>query len=276
MRLYFENEEPEGAVREVVNPDNSPSEGLELALVRADGDDRVELVDEGRESVLVILGGRCSVEVEGGGSWKELGERKDVFSGKATAVYVPAGTPYRISSQTGSEVAICRAPADGGGEAYVVRPGEVNAAVRGSGNWRREVHDIIDESRPAARLVVGETFNEPGCWSSYPPHKHDEQDPPREVRMQEVYYYRLDPAGGFGLQRIYSPERSFEESFAVRDGDAVLIPFGYHPVVAAGGYRLYYLWALCGEGRTLRPNEDPAHRWISEGVQGREDDDEGR
>jgi 5-deoxy-glucuronate isomerase len=110
---------------------------------------------------------------------------------------------------------------------------------------------------------VGETFNEPGGWSSYPPHKHDRHDPPAEVALQEVYHFRLQPRQGFGIQRMYSPERGTDEVLVVEDGDTVLIPFGYHPVVAAPGYRLYYLWALAGEGRDLRLREDPAHAWVA-------------
>lgn len=263
MRLHFKHKEFTGSL-EILNPENSVSEELELALIRANSGESVDRVDEARESVLVILGGRCSVAVEGVGLWDQLGARKNVFSGKATAVYVPSDIPYRIIADKLVEVAVLRAPAQSGGEAYVVRPEEVHSATRGRDNWYREVHDIIDDSRPAAKLIVGETFNAPGTWSSYPPHKHDVQDPPHEVRLQEIYHYRLQPEAGFGFQRLYSPENSVDETFTVENGDSFLIPFGYHPVVGAAGYRLYYLWALAGDGRALHPREDPVHSWISE------------
>jgi 5-deoxy-glucuronate isomerase len=109
---------------------------------------------------------------------------------------------------------------------------------------------------------VGETFNDPGGWSSYPPHKHDVHDPPRQALLQEVYYFRLDPPQGFGIQRLYSPERGLDMTFTVQDGDTVLIPYGYHPVVAGAGYRLYYLWALAGQGRSMYLQEDPDHVWV--------------
>lgn len=261
QRLHFKHRDFDGLL-EVVNLDTAPSSSLELALLKLSAGNVAERVDEGRESVLMILTGICSISVEGMRSWEELGGRESVFSGRATAVYIPSGVPYQITAQTNLELAICRAPAQGGCDAFVVRPADVGVRVVGEASWRREVHDVVDESRPAARLMVGETFNQPGAWSSYPPHKHDVQDPPVEVQLEEIYHYRLQPAGGFGLQRIYSPERSFDQTFAVENGDTVLIPFGYHPVVAAPGYRLYYLWALAGEGRTLRPHEDPAHQWV--------------
>jgi 5-deoxy-glucuronate isomerase len=261
MNVFWKHSASQG-ITEVVNPGNSDSDGLELALIRMDQDRPVNAASPGKESLLVILGGRCSVAVEGMGNWDGLGERADVFSGAATSVYVPAGVPYRISSNGPAEIAVFRAPAAEGGKAYVVRPSEVTVATRGNGAWRRTVHTILDESRPAQRLVAGETFNDPGAWSSYPPHKHDRHDPPNEVRLQEVYHFRLRPPAGFGVQRLYSPERGVDFSFIVEDGDTVLIPFGYHPVVAAPGYRLYYLWALAGEGRHLAIREDPAHAWV--------------
>lgn len=265
MHLHAKHKDFTGSL-EVLNRENSPSEELELALIRTNPGDVVGHVHEGQEAVLVILGGRCSVEVEGLGAWSDLGERKSVFGGRATAVYVPLGSPYRLSSDGPVEVAVFRAPATRGGEAYVVRPEEVRSVVRGQDNWHREVHDIIDESQPAEKLIVGETFNDTGAWSSYPPHKHDVEDPPQEVRLQEIYHYRTQPETGFGMQRLYSPERSFDETFTVQNGDSFLVPFGYHPVVAAAGYRLYYLWALAGDGRALHPKEDPAHSWISQGA----------
>jgi 5-deoxy-glucuronate isomerase len=266
LQLHFKHRDFTGLL-EVINPENSPSEELELALVRASSGQSIERIYEGKESVLVILGGRCSVSIDGLGAWDNLGERKSVFDGQATAVYIPPGVRHRVSTDGFVEVAVFRAPAHRGGEeAYLVRPEEVQAVDRGRDNWRREVHDIIDETRPAKKLIVGETFNDPGAWSSYPPHKHDVQDSPREVRLQEIYHYRVQPESGFGLQRLYSPERSFDETFTVQDGDSFLVPFGYHPVVAAAGYQLYYLWALSGESRALHPREDPVHSWISGGV----------
>lgn len=264
MNVFFKRSAVQG-IAEIVNPGNSDSNGLELATIRLDRGRPVEAASPGRESLLVMLGGQCSVAVEGMGAWDRLGERDSVFAGAATSVYVPAGASYRISSNGEAEVAVCRAPARPGGEAYVIRPSDVTVATRGSGAWRRTVHTILDETRPAQRLVVGETFNEPGAWSSYPPHKHDRHDPPHEVRLQEVYHFRIEPGGGFGIQRLYSPERGVDLSFTVEDGDTVLIPFGYHPVAAAPGYRLYYLWALAGEGRHLAIREDPAHAWVARG-----------
>lgn len=252
----------ENGVSEIMNPKNSDSDSLEIAILRPRPGQPMETASPGRESLLVILGGKCSIGVQGAETWNDLGGRSDVFDGVPTSVYVPAGLPYRITAAAPVEIAALRAKAPDGGEPYVIRPQDVVVAVRGEGPNKRTVYTILDESKPAQRLVAGETFNEPGAWSSYPPHKHDRHDPPREAVFQEVYYFRVKPKEGFGFQRLYSPERHVDSTFVVEDGDTVLIPWGYHPVVAAPGYKLYYLWALAGEGRKLMASEDPAHAWV--------------
>jgi 5-deoxy-glucuronate isomerase len=133
-------------------------------------------------------------------------------------------------------------------------------ATVGEGNWRRSVRTILGPDDRAARLLVGETLNPPGNWSSYPPHKHDEHVPPEEVRLEEVYLFRVDPAGGFGVQMLYG--NGDERTFRVHDGDVAVIRSGYHPVVAAPGYDLYYLWVLAGESRQMAPRLDPQHAWV--------------
>jgi 5-deoxy-glucuronate isomerase len=260
--VFFKHRALDG-VADVVTTANSDSNGLELSLIHATAGRPLDAASPGKESLVIILGGRCSVAVRGREPWNDLGARADVFDGVSTSVYLPAGAAYRISTDGTADIAVFRAPAPAGGDPYIIRPSDVNVAVRGEGPWHRTVHTILDESKPAQRLVAGETFNDPGAWSSYPPHKHDRHDPPREAVFQEVYYFRVKPKEGFGFQRLYSPERHLDETFVVEDGDTVLIPFGYHPVVAAPGYRLYYLWALAGEGRHLMASEDPAHAWVT-------------
>lgn len=262
MGWHVKHEESTG-LTEILNPGNSDAQGLEFALLRLAAGASIDTAADGRESLVTILGGRASIAVEGGESWQGLGDRDNVFSGLPTSVYVPTGARVRVQADGAFEAAIWRARAASGGQAYVIRPSAVAVAVRGEGPFRRRVHTILDASRSAQHLIVGETFNEPGAWSSYPPHKHERHDPPREGRFEEIYHFRLDPHQGFGIQRIYSPERQLDELYTVEDGDTVLIPFGYHPVVAAPGYRLCYLWALSGEGRTLMAKEDPQHSWTT-------------
>jgi 5-deoxy-glucuronate isomerase len=215
-----------------------------------------KLADE--EAIVVLQEGRGTLAV-GGEQWTV--SRKDVFSERATAVFLPAGNELTIAAETALEAVAFSTPAPGGGKAVLVGPDQVRVNARGRGIYSREVHDIFVDDPHARRLMVGETFNPPGHWSSFPPHKHDGRD--GEPTLEEVYYYRVDPPQGFGQQMLYT---SGGESavHAVRDGDVVLLPYGYHPVATPPGYRMYYLWGLAGEQRRLALFEDPAHKWIHE------------
>jgi len=253
----------EGLYREIVGEGNEHLKTIRFGLLTLEGEQTFAEETGEHEVALVILGGRCTL-VADDRSFGELGTRRDVFSGRATGVYIPAGSRYAVTG-TGPdpcEIAVCRVPAERTGEVTVVRPDEVEVVPTGAGNWSRRAENIILDNVNAARLMVGETFNPPGNWSSYPPHKHDVDDLPDEVKLEEVYHFRLRPSQGFAIQRVYSPTNDLDEAYVVRDGDSVLLPYGYHPVAAAPGYQVYYLWALAGEKRMMRPHDDPEHAWI--------------
>jgi len=208
------------------------------------------------ETIVVLQDGRGTF---GAGQARWPVSRSDVFSERATAMYVPPGTEMTASADSPLEAVLFSAKAESKGVAALVGPDGVKVAARGRGNYSREVHNIMVDDPYAQRLMVGETFNPPGNWSSYPPHKHDGRD--GEPTLEEVYYYRVDPPQGFGQQLLYTEDGECV-THTVRDGDAVLLPYGYHPVAAPPGYQLYYLWGLAGEHRNLALHEDPAHRWI--------------
>lgn len=213
------------------------------------------------ETVVVVLGGVVDVEANG-----ELlgsaGGRASVFEGPGHAVYAPPGTRLRLKATTSAQLAIATAPAGGSSPAgaRVIGPGDQRLADVGKGNWARTVRTILGPEHAAGRLLLGETINPPGNWSSYPPHRHDRETPGEEVRLEEVYLFKVDPPEGFGVQIRY--DEAATEAFTVRDGDAAVIRTGYHPVVAAPGYSLYYLWVMAGEGREMIPHFDPAHAWV--------------
>ena len=115
---------------------------------------------------------------------------------------------------------------------------------------------------PAERLIVVEVYTPGGNWSSYPPHKHDTDDLPAESSLEETYYHRLHPAQGFAFQRVYTDDRSLDQSMAVEDHDVVMVPRGYHPVVVPYGYDSYYLNLMAGPTREWHFRNDPAHEWM--------------
>ena len=112
--------------------------------------------------------------------------------------------------------------------------------------------------------MVIEVYTPGGNWSSYPPHKHDVHNPPAEVDLEELYYYKVSHPDGYAIQKVYTPDRRIDATLTVRDGELVLIPEGYHPVVAAHGYDVYYLNALAGSARSMAASDDPAYAWVRE------------
>jgi 5-deoxy-glucuronate isomerase len=137
--------------------------------------------------------------------------------------------------------------------------------IRGGGNATRQINHIITPAFEAHRLLVVEVYTPGGNWSSYPPHKHDVHDPPREVDLEEIYYYRVSRPEGYAIQRVYTADRRLDATITVRDGELVLVPEGYHPVVAAHGYDVYYLNALAGSARSMAASDDPDHAWVRSG-----------
>jgi len=212
------------------------------------------------EAAYVLLGGICRLDWPGGTS--RIGKRKNVFDGFPHALYLPSGSEAVFTAQTTCEIAECRAPSDARLEPKLITPGETVSSLRGGGNASRQIIDVITPSFPADKLMVIEVYTPGGNWSSYPPHKHDVHDPPGEVDLDEIYYYRIRQPEGFAMQHLYSGKHGADQTLKVKDGDTVLVHSGFHPVVAGPGYDIYYLNFLAGSARALAVTEDPQHVWI--------------
>ncbi len=198
------------------------------------------------------------------GAWQASIPRRGTLADPTPMIYVPAGSSVSVAAPDGAaHVVIAGALGD-----RELKPSAAPAAAKtvGKDNWTRTVYTHIGESVAARHLICGETVNQPGGWSSCPPHKHDEFHAPSEVPMEEVYYFQTDPPQGFGFMRVYSRDNDpapFDHAYPVENGDTVLIPRGYHPVAACPGYTLTYSWFLAGEGRVYGAwSDDPRHSWI--------------
>jgi 5-deoxy-glucuronate isomerase len=212
------------------------------------------------ELAIVLLEGACTIS--GDGFAFELGPRSSVFEQLPWTVYLPRDTAYRIDGD--AELAIASAPAERRLEPVLQRPHEVEVEIRGAGNATRQINNMIQPGFPAERLLVVEVYTPSGSWSSFPPHKHDEDRYPDEVKLEEVYYYRSCEDMGFAFQRLYSPPHDLDETWTVRHGDLVLVPYGYHPFTAAPGCDFYYLNALAGDHHSMANSDDPDFAWIRE------------
>lgn len=219
-----------------------------------------ELRTEGEEMVLVLLGGSCLANW--GTGEKSIGARANVFDGFPYALYLPCDHRVTVKAESVCEIAECRVPSKARLEPRLVTPKDVVSGLRGGENSSRQIVEVIPSSFPADKLVVFEVYTPGGNWSSYPPHKHDVDQPPAEVDLDEIYYYRMKDGRGFALQNLYRSDRSRESLVKVHDGDVVLVRDGYHPVVAGPGYDAYYLNFLAGTSRAMAVTEDPEHLWL--------------
>jgi 5-deoxy-glucuronate isomerase len=208
---------------------------------------RVELRDDERETCVVLLSGRCVLNGLGEGG------RETVFDGPPLALYVPPRTAWWAEGD--AELALCTAPATGRYEPRLLDAPTL--LTRGQGGEERRIANILMEDAPAESLLVTEVVTPAGHWSSFPPHKHDRDDLPREALLEETYYHRLRDGAGFAFQRVYTDDRSLDEAVPVEDRDLVLVPRGYHPVANGTRHDLYYLNVMAGPHRAWVSTDDP-------------------
>src|SRR4051812_132268 len=158
------------------------------------------------ERCLVLL--RGEFEISWNHTTHRVGPRADVFSAYPHAVYLPARTPFRLLARTACEIADARAASKKALQPRVIGPRDCGYEIRGGGNATRQIIDIVPPAFPADRLLICEVFTPGGNWSSYPPHKHDTDDPPREVDLDEIYYFRYRDPNGYAFQRVYTQRRA--------------------------------------------------------------------
>lgn len=215
------------------------------------------------EVALVVLGGKFSAEGKG---WKfaEVGGRKDVFSGKPHTLYLPRRTEFVLTALTDCDFAWNGSPASRDtASPTVITPEMTRTITIGRDNFLRYATIMLDEKFDSEHFYIGEGMIPSGNWSGYPPHRHDFDNLPDEIDMEETYFYRFDPPQGFGIQKVYQPDGSIDETYTVKQNDTVAIAKGFHPLCGAPGYQMYYLWTMCGKvNRGLISSKDPLHAWV--------------
>ncbi len=242
---------------------------LDFARLRLDKGMRYSLETGSREAVLDVFSGKFAVTIQnhaGETVFDGVGGRSDVFSGPPVMIYIPPNSRYELAAYTNIDTGIFSAPSRAVAPPALLQGKDVAAKEVGQDNWTRTVYSALGDNVAAERLLAGETLNPPGNWSSYPPHKHDQSHPPDEAVLEEIYFFRVKPAQGYGLIWTYTApgdSQPFSTVFVVEDGDTVLLPKGYHPTVAAPGYELHYTWVLAGEERRYGAwADDPRHAWV--------------
>jgi 5-deoxy-glucuronate isomerase len=260
--LLLKNRAPaaDGLVHEVT-PRSAGWGHVGFAVYRLQPGQRLERAGGDEEHCLVILSGRCTIEA-GPEIFRTIGGRDSPFKGKPTAVYIPRATAWAVIPESDLELAVCTAPGGGDHRVRLIRPEDVKTSTRGVASNTRHVADILPETEPAHSLLVVEVITPSGSWSSYPSHKHDTDNLPHESQLEETYYHRFDPPQGFGFQRVYTDDRTLDETMTIEDGDVVMVPKGYHPCATAHGYDLYYLNVMAGPKRVWKFNTEECHRWL--------------
>lgn len=219
------------------------------------------------EFCIVLLGGNFIVEADQR-TWATVNGRKDVFSGIGHAMYIPRRTDFRLISESdATDIAVCRVKTDEDHPAYMRRPEEAPIEIRGGDNANRQINGLLPPGSDCHRIVCVEVYTPSGNWSSFPAHKHDVRTLDSagnvlEADLEEIYFYKIDKPQGYAIQQVYTGDRSIDEVIRVRNNEVVLVPEGYHPVVAGHGYNVYYLNFLAGSDQSLANTSDPDHEWI--------------
>ncbi|MYE26869.1 MAG: 5-deoxy-glucuronate isomerase [Chloroflexi bacterium] len=246
-----------------VTPESANWQYLSFRIVRITGQQAYLHNTKRTELALVPLEGAGAVQT-GAGDFAL--RRAGVFVEKPSVLYVPPGQEFGVITDGEFEFAIGAAPAEGRYPLRLFAPDEIRAEVRGGGAARRQVHHTLAHPLPAERLILYEVYVPGGAWSGYPPHCHDGYG--GSAHLDETYYFRTEPANGVALHRNYRRDEDFEEIFAVRNRDLVLVTQGFHSTAAAPGSNLYFLNYLAGEliddDRKTPPYDDPDYAWLKE------------
>lgn len=222
---------------------------------------------EESEYCIVLLGGNFKVDSDKG-NWETKNGRKDVFSGIAHTLYLSRRTRFTLTAQSdNTDIAICKVATSEDHPPYMKYPDEVAIELRGGDNANRQINSLLQPGFDCHKIVCVEVYTPSGNWSSYPAHKHDERKTDAhgnllEAELEEIYFYKIDKPDGFAIQQVYTDDRKLDEVIKVHNDEAVLVPRGYHPVVAGHGYNVYYLNFLAGSDQSLANTPDPQQVWI--------------
>ena len=250
-----------------------PTELCYFQLLRLGPGQSVTIEKPGFETLFAVLSGKVDVAV-GQTSFAGVGQRKDVWSGKADSVYAGTGAAVVVTGRAdGTEVAVAGGKTDGSFAPFRITPEEVEMVDVGSSDTHshRRIFHILGHNGAgrAGNMLVSELRADAGNWSGYPPHKHDTEGPPEETEFQEVYHYRYQPETGFGAQLWYAADGSDPRAFVTRNGDTFAFESGYHPTVCSPGHEAYVFTILVGRHqRSLLQRFDPVHRHLMSVIPG--------
>jgi 5-deoxy-glucuronate isomerase len=245
-----------------IDPASAGWEWTSFDVYRLTPGRQVERPADDMERLVLLLEGHARVRA-GDTDFGTVGSRSSVFDGPpAPVVLIEPGLAIEVVAETDALVGIAAAPGGPVRRTAHIEADQILVEERGSGSTARRIHHTLPPGAEAGRLIAFEAYTPGGNWSSYPPHKHDIEDPPREAKLEELYYYRFAKPQGFAFARVYTSDRRIDQAMTPMDGDLVLVPEGYHPVGAAAGYDCWYLNIMAGPNRAWHFTIDPDHAWL--------------
>lgn len=250
-----------------VTPESAKWEYLSFEARQMKSDTVWKHSTEDNEMVIVLLSGNFKV-ISNRGEWETKNGRKDVFSGVAHTLYLPPNSTFELTATSEVlDIAYGWCKSEEHFPAKFVTPEETQVVIFGGDNATRQFNDLVPPGFGCSKIVSREVYTPSGNWSSFPAHKHDErildnQGNVLEPIQEETYFYKFQKAEAYAIQQVYTKDRSLDEIVRVKDNDVVLIPKGFHPVVAAHGFHCYYLNFLAGTDQCLANTTDPDHEWI--------------
>lgn len=235
---------------------------LEFGIIMLDAGESVNFATEDKETAFIMLEGHCSVlfdEVK----WEHVGNRSTVFENrKAESFYMPRDMQLTILAEDSVKIAVCATPVSEKTAPQLLKEDHVVLKLLGEQPYQRETSFIIDQNSNAKVLTIGEAYVTPGNWAGFPPHKHDEDNMPKECIAEEIYYFLFNPSQGFAVQCLYTADGEIDEAYRVKQDELVEFPKGYHTTVSIPGYETYFLWLMAGEYQGFNRSNDPDHEWI--------------
>ena len=250
----------------IVSPRGEVTQLSYFNLLRLRAGEIATLEVPGCELLGVVLSGRADIAV-GAQEFSGVGRRANIWDGPADSVYCGTGAKVTVRAGCdGTEVAVAGAVCAQRFAPFRILPEEVEMVEVGSHDThsRRRIFHVLGQNGAgrAGNLLVSELYGDAGCWSGYPPHKHDTERPPDETDFEEIYHYRYRPENGFGAQFCYQADGGGAEPEVVmtRHGDTFLIDRGYHPTLRAPGHEGYIFTILVGrQQRSLVQFFEPTH-----------------
>ena len=235
---------------------------LEFGIIELDKGEKLDFYTEDKEAAFILLYGHCNVAF-GDTLWENVGNRNSVFENrKAESFYMPREQGLSIEALDQLKIAVCMTPIKEKTEPQLLKEDHVVLKKLGRVPFERETSFVIDGNSNAKILTVGETYCTEGNWAGFPPHKHDEDNMPKECIAEEIYYFMFQPEQGFAVQCLYTADGEIDETYRVKNDELVEFPRGYHAAVTVPGYETYFLWLMAGDYQGFNRSNDPAHDWI--------------